>query len=271
MNRRRNAEHVGAVTGQCGHQRVRSGQLGADRGASVPAQRAATGREHGSGAGAADVIGDRSEVGHAFTHDERVRSDRFADARGQILRSQLGLRLFRARQGSSTLRMSLRVVGNALGLGALIQLYGFQVRVELLERRGGVGAVNLLRVDVPQRHLLLQWIHIDVDDACRRRGVVDQWYPRNIAVDDQHHVRFRERFTLVFLVPLGSLVQGIIRREVDGTRHRFKHTCPEAMGKPHEFIHCGDVAPQIRRDHERPPRSCESGGHPRNAVRRQCG
>ena len=73
-------------------------------------------------------------------------------------------------------------------------------------------------VDVPEWHLLLERVGIDVQDARVRTRTVELGNPRHIAVEHENRVGLGERGILALLVPLAALMQRIVDRKVEASR-----------------------------------------------------
>ncbi len=141
--------------------------------------------------------------------------------------------------------MSLGVVIALLRHRARVQLHRFEVSVDLSQGRRAIGAESLVSVYVPERHLLLQRIDVDVQDLSRGAGMIDQWDPRHVAVDHQYDVGVRQCGVLTLLVPLHALVQRIVGREVYAARHGFQHTRAREAREPYELFDRYLVTPQV--------------------------
>ncbi len=229
VHRRGDREHVGAVTGERAHQRVRTRKLGTDRRTAVPAQGAAAADEVGPGLATAGMIGHDVEVGDRLADHQGILADGLAYLRGHVLRRQHLAWLLepgaRRAEGLVTAGQPRAAVAH----GGRIHGQGFQCGIDLAQRRGGIRPPGPRGAHVPQRHLLLERIDVDVQDAGIRRGAVEQRNPRHVTVQDQDGVRFGKCRILLLFVPLVTLVQGIIRREVHRVRDRLQHAHAEPV------------------------------------------
>ncbi len=165
VHRRWLGKQVRTVSRERGNDSVGTRELGSDGGATVPPQRASPGAEESARSSAAAVVGDRREVCHAFAQNNGVRTDGVANARRQVLRRELiRRRPLQSLELRNALRMALRIVIAFLRHGTGVQSQRLESLVELSQRRGRVRPENLLCMYVPQRRLLLQGIHVDVND-----------------------------------------------------------------------------------------------------------
>ena len=80
----------------------------------------------------------------------------------------------------------------------------------------------------------------------------DRADPRHVAVDDQHHVRARQRLVLPPLVPLHALVAGMRRRKVHVVRNGLEHADRRARSaSADQLADAAARAPDIGGDDQR--------------------
>ncbi len=80
--------------------------------------------------------------------------------------------------------------------------------VDLPSARLAIRAINLLRADVPQRHLLLQRIDVDVNDPqASRDGLLICGIHGTSLSTTRIYIGFGQRHILPLLVPLTPLIQ----------------------------------------------------------------
>ena len=76
--------------------------------------------------------------------------------------------------------------------------------------------------------------------------------PRHVAIDDENEIGLRQSAVLERMVPVIALVQRIVMRKVDVTRHGFQHAHAEPAAEADKLGHGGGIATDIRGDDERP-------------------
>ena len=104
--------------------------------------------------------------------------------------------------------------------------------------------------DVPHRHLLFEWIDIDVIN----RGP-DLWFvyngdPGDIAIEDQNQIGLLERLILTGLIPLISNIQGIVGRVIYVRRDRFEYSYREPVTQLNKLFKSDRASAKVRCDDE---------------------
>ncbi len=257
LHRRGHAEHVGAVARDGDDVAVGRGQLGPDRRAAAPAERAGAGGEEGPRLGPGQVVAHRREVGDALVQADGVGPDLLAQARHQIGHGNaaLGHGL-----GGQQFRGAFGVGGGpvgALGLDlGLVDLAVLERGVELLQRRQAVGGVGGDGGQVPEGDVGLQRIDVDVADHRLGRGFVVGLDPRHVRVEHQDGVGLGQGRMLERLVPLHALIEVVVLRIVHGRRAGFVDPDPQPVAQAHELADRLGLAADVGGHHQRAP-----GGH----------
>src|SRR5579875_972558 len=100
---------------------------------------------------------------------------------------------------------------------------------------------------MPERHLFLQRINVNLVYLGAFLRPVNERYPGNVAINHENEVCLTENRILAWLVPLVSLIQGIIGRKVYAGRNRFEHSHGQSPAQANELLDSLQIPAEVGR------------------------